>query len=399
MDGDGGEIDWIVGYSSGTPDRYQAKVKLTLDGVDTVRSLSLAYAANPRDTATVFKLGEKYRSRAMADKAAEKFREVLALDPEGKAGSYKPDYVKAAISYKEWAEYQIAYAPLTGKRDPAPMREFIKAHPAGAMLRQAYSSLEIFFVRTALKEEAFAFYEEYAARFPNDTMVLYYWLQRIMTEKGPYDKGGPIAERIRELTENAPEPFLTALVAQFYVDSGDKAMAEEAFGPAFADSLLSSTAFGLLDYADFWVKQGIHQDSARAMAEAAVKIFGQNPYILQSAADVFISLGDQAKALDLFGPVFVRSRWDQPGELRSYVWFWTQKGINLESALAACKRALDLRPRAYYHWQAMADVLLKMKDYGEAVKAAEKAVEFASAAAKPAMQKNLEKAKAAAEKK
>jgi tetratricopeptide (TPR) repeat protein len=369
---------------------------MAFDGVDSVRALTQAYAKNPKDAAVVFKLGEKFRMRAMADKATEKFREVLALDPEGKAGAYKPDYMKTAVPYKEWAEYQIAYAPLTGKRDPAPMREFIKAHPAGEMLRQAYSSLEIFYVRTSPKEEAFAFYEEYAARFPSDTMVLCYWLQRIMTEKGPYDKGRPIVERIRGLTENSPEPFLTALVAQFYVDSGDKAKAEEAFGPAFADSLLSSAAFGLLDYADFWVKQGLHQDSARAMAETAVKILGQNPYILQTAADVFLSMGDQAKALDLFGPAFARSRWDQPGELRSYVWFWTQKGINLENALAACKRALELRPRAYYHWQAMADVLLKMKDYGEAVKAAEKAVEFASPAAKPAMQKNLEKVRAAA---
>jgi tetratricopeptide (TPR) repeat protein len=185
-------------------------------------------------------------------------------------------------------------------------------------------------------------------------------------------------------------------MAQFYVDSGDKAKAEEEFGPAFADSLLSSTAFGLLEYADFWVKQGTHQDSVRSMAEAAVKLLGGNPYVLQQAADVFLSLGDEAKALELFGPGFVRARWDEPGELRSYVWFWTQKGINLESALAACRRALDLRPRAYYHWQAMSDVLLKMKSYDEAVKAAEKAVEFASPAAKPAMQKNLEKAKAAA---
>jgi len=120
-------------------------------------------------------------------------------------------------------------------------------------------------------------------------------------------------------------------------------------------------------------------------------------FVRLQAAKVFLGLGRDETAIDVFGPAYAKTYWDEPGELRSYIYFWTQQGRNLDGALAAGLRTIALRPRAYYHWSALGDLYLKMGDKAKALDAAGKAVEFASPSAKPAMQRNLDKIKGQAE--
>ena len=395
LDGAGAEIDWIVGYSA-PPEKFQAKIEKALAGQDTFKSLAAANAANPKDVAAAFKLARKYAERAKEDKALPLYKDVVALDPSGAAGSYKADYMKAAVPYTEYAEYEIARFPLQNRREPALMKEFLKKYPGGPMARLAYSSLDIFHYANAPAAEADAFYAEYTAKFPQETWVLQKWLARITKEKTSLDKGVAVAERLAELTEANPDPYAQAAIAEFYLARGDKAKAEEMFGTPFIDSHLSNIAFGLLEFADFWAPRGENTDKAESVAEAALKILPENMYVRQRAARVFLSLGRDARALEIFGPAYAKTYWAEPGELRSYIYFWTQQGKNLDGALAAGLRTVELRPRAYYHWTALADLYMKMAKPAEALKAAEKAVEFASPAAKAAMQKNLEKIKAQA---
>jgi tetratricopeptide (TPR) repeat protein len=392
LDGTGGEVDWIVGYSA-PPEKFKAKVEKALAGVETFKSLFAANAANPKDVASAFKLARKYAERAKEDKAVPLYKEVVALDPDGKAGSYTPEYLKAPVTYTEYAEFEIARFPLQSKRDPVLMKAFLQKYPGGPMARLAYSSLDIFFYTTAPTAEADAFYAEYTSKFPAETYVLQKWLTRIIKDKTNLDKGAALALRLQELTENNPDPYAQAVIAEYYLAAGDKAKAEEVFGKPFIDSHLSTIAFGLLEYSDFWAQRGENLESSEAAAEAALKVQPDNMYVRQRAAGVYLKLDQEAKAIEVFGPAFAKKYWDEPGELRSYVYFWTQQGKNLDGALAAVERALELRPRAYYHWSALADLYLKMGNRPEAVKAAEKAVEFASPAAKPAMQKNLDKIK------
>jgi len=395
LDGDGAEVDWIVGF--GPPaEKFKAKVDKALAGTDTFRALAAAHAADPKDVAAAFKLGRKYAERARDDQALSLFRSVVALDAEGKAGSFTPDYLKAPVTFTEYAEYEIARIPLQGKRDPAGMRAFLKKYPDGPMARMAYSFLDVFFIGTAPEAEADAFYAEYTAKFPAETYVLQKWLSRIVKEKTDLGKGKAVAERLEERTQNNPDPYAQAVMAEYYLAAGDKAKAEELFGRPFFESHVADVAFGLLEFADFWAQRGENLDDAEAAADAALKVHPDYMYVRQQAAAVYLKLGREAKALEVFGPAFARKYWDEPGELRSYIYFWTQQGKNLDGALAAARRTLELRPRAYYHWSALSDLLLKMGSRPEAVQAAEKAVEFASPAAKPAMQKNLEKIKSQA---
>jgi len=395
LDGAGTEVDWVVGYSA-PPEKFQAKVEKALAGVDTYKSLVAANAANPKNVATAFKLARKYAERAKEDKAVPLYKDVVALDPEGKSGVYQADYMKAPVTYTEYAEYEIARFPLQNRREPALMNAFLKKYPSGPMARFAYSSLDIFHYADAPAEEADAFYAEYTAKFPGETWVLQKWLAKITQEKKSLEKGIPVAERLLDLTEANPDPYAQAAVAEFYLARGDKAKAEDVFGQPFIDGHLSTVAFGLLEYADFWAQRGEHADSAESVAEAALKILPGNMFIRQRAAGVFLGLGREARALEVFGPAYAKTYWDEPGELRTYIYFWTQQGKNLDGALAAGLRTVELRPRAYYHWTALADLYAKMGKMPEALKAAERAVEFSSAAAKPAMQKKLEALKARA---
>jgi thioredoxin-like negative regulator of GroEL len=392
LDGEGAEVDWIVGYSP-PAEKFKAKVEKALAGVDSFKALAAAHAANPKDVPSAFKLGRKFAERARDEDALRLFRSVVALDPEGKAGSFTPDYLKAPVAYLEYAEYEIARIPLQGKRDPAGMRAFLKKYPDGPMARMAYSFLDIFFIGTAPEAEADAFYAEYTSKFPAETYVLQKWLGRKVKDKANLEKGRALAERLEELTRNNPDPYAQAVMAEYYLAAGDKAKAEELFGRPFYESYVSNLAFGLLEFAAFWAERGENLDNAEAAAEAALKVHPDYLYARQQAASVYLKLGREAKAFEVFGPAFAIKFWDEPGELRSYIYFWTQQGKNLDGALAAARRTLELRPRAYYHWSALSDLLLKMGNRAEAITAAEKAVEFASPAARPAMQKNLDKVK------
>jgi tetratricopeptide (TPR) repeat protein len=384
-----------VGYNA-PPEKFRAKVDKALAGIDTLKSLTAARSANPKDVATAFKLGRKYAERANEGKAVPLYKDVVALDPSGTSGSFKPDYMKAPVTYTEYAEYEIARFPLQSRRDAALMKAYLKKYPDGPMARMAYSSLDIFHYGSAPSAEADAFYAEYTAKFPNETWVLQKWLTRITREKTSLDKGIRLAERLEEMTEANPDPYAQAAIAEFYLARGDKVKAEEVFGKPFIDGHLSNVAFGLLQYADFWGQRGENAESVEAVAEAALKLQPENMFVRQQAARVFLALGREARAIEVFGPAYAKNYWDEPGELRSYIYFWTQQGKNLDGALAAGMRTVELRPRAYYHWSALADLYAKMGNHAEALKAAEKAVEFSSPAAKPAMQKNLEKIKAQA---
>jgi thioredoxin-like negative regulator of GroEL len=384
-----------VGYSA-PPEKYLAKVQKALAGTDTYKTLLAANAANPRDVATAFKLARKYAERAKEDKAVPLYQDVVSLDPGGKSGSFTPDYMKAAVTYTEYAEYEIARFPLQGRRDPALMTAYLKKYPGGPMSRMAYSSLDIFYYSSAPAAEADTFYAEYTAKFPNDTWVLQKWLTRIIQEKTSLDKGIALAERLEDIMEANPDPYAQAVLAEFYLTRGDRAKAEEVFGKSFIEGHLSNVAFGFLQYADFWAKRGENAESADAVAETALRLLPENMFVRQQSARVFLSLGREDRALEVFGPDYAKTYWDEPGELRTYIYFWTQQGKNLDGVLAAGLRTVALRPRAYYHWSALADLYVKMGNQAEALKAAEKAAAFASPAAKAAMQKNLEKIKAGA---
>jgi tetratricopeptide (TPR) repeat protein len=133
------------------------------------------------------------------------------------------------------------------------------------------------------------------------------------------------------------------------------------------------------------------------MMELAIKLNPERSYYLRTAAQNYVKLGKEAKALKIFGPEFAAEHQDDAMELNTYAWFWAGQGINLESALEAAKKSIELQ-EAYYNWDTLATVHQKLKNHEEALEAAEKAYELADEQIKTRYKAKLEQIKKAVEK-
>jgi len=390
-------VDWSVGYDP-PAEKFQASLEKMAAGEGTYKSLSAAYAKNPKDVATVFAIARKWSDRYDEAKSAEKYKEVIALDPQGKAGTYTQEYYKVTVPYTEFAEFSLATSALqmSQKPDLAPVKAFLAKYPQSKLVKQAYSRMSSYFGYSAPKEEAAKFFPEYAAKYPNDPMVLYSWLSRIVRDKEPLDKGAELAAKIEEMTDFNPSASINNLLAQFYTLKEDKAKAEEIYGKTFMENQLESMGYGLVGYANYWIGQNANLDSAVEMAETALKLEPDNSYFISQTANAFLKTGKDDKALALYGPAFAGKNASDGSALYSYASFWARQGKNLNDALAAAKKATELMPSAYYIWAALSLVHEKMKNFPEAIKAEEKAIELAPDQVKEAYKKQVEKLKAAA---
>jgi len=396
LDGEGSEVDWSVGY--GPPaEKFEASLAKMVSGEGTYNALAAAYAKDPKDVGTVFKLARKWSERYDEAKANEKYKEVIALDPQGKAGTYTQAYTKITVPYTEFAEFTIATAALQMSRKPdlAPVEGFMAKYPKSKLIKQAYERMSSYYNYSATKEEAAKFFPEFAGKYPNDPMVLFTWLSRIVRDKEPLDKGAELAAKIGEMTDFNPSASINNLLAQFYILKGDKAKAEEIYGKSFMDGQISSLGYGLMGYANFWIGQNENLDSAVAMAETALKLQPDNSYFLSQAAGAYMKAGKEEKALALYGPAFAKKNAADATTLYSYAGFWARQGKNLNDALAAAKKATELMPSDYYIWSTLSQVQEKLKNMPEAVKAMEKAVELAPDQVKESYKKTLEKLKSA----
>jgi tetratricopeptide (TPR) repeat protein len=400
LDGAGAEVDWAVGYRPPAGNVQKALDRM-LSGADTFQSLSAIYAKDPKDAATVFKLARKYGDRYDEAKADAMYRQVMALDPEGKAGTFTHDSYKVTVPYTEFAEFAIARTAVNArpKLDLAPMKAFLAKHPQSSLTKQAYDVLEGHYGSRGSKEEAAAFFAEYAARFPADPMVLYGWLARIVRDKGPIDKAIELAAKIEEMTDFNPSPSVNQLLAQAYALKGDKAKAEEVYGPEFMKERVSGLAYNLVAYANYWIEQNANLESAAEMIETALKLQPENTYVLQQAAGAFAKTGNDDKALAVYGPAFAQKSWDDAMTLWQYASFWARQNKNLDDALAAVKRSIALMPGLNYLWNTLSLVYERMLNYPEAIKAAEKALETAPKEAKANYQRTIDRLKAAQNKK
>ena len=104
------------------------------------------------------------------------------------------------------------------------------------------------------------------------------------------------------------------------------------------------------------------------------------------------------KALELFGPPFLERNLSDSNNLWSYANFWAKEGRNLDSALEAATTLVKLAPEVYSSWDVLSAVYQKLKNFPEAIKASEKALDLADGSMKDYMQRKLAQAKAAAKK-
>ncbi|MGE5740731.1 MAG: tetratricopeptide repeat protein, partial [Candidatus Aminicenantes bacterium RBG_16_66_30] len=137
----------------------------------------------------------------------------------------------------------------------------------------------------------------------------------------------------------------------------------------------ATSYYALMGYANFWVDQGKNLESAEAAADLALKIQPNDWYSYAQVANVYAKVDKTDKAMAVFGPEFAKKFHGDQAALSNYATFWSNAGTNLDSALAAARRSVELTPDFYNNF-VLGQVLFKLKNYDEALKAAEKAVEL-----------------------
>jgi len=393
--GDGAEVDWTVGYGP-PPEKFHERMMKMVAGDGTFRAMSEALAENPKDTAAAFLLARKWAYRVDTEKKNEYYRMVVALDPAGTSGTYTDEYDKTSATYTEYAGFALAGTALGGaNRSPASMKAFMAKYPKSELMKQAYAQLSSYYGSAPSKEEAMAFYAEYAAKYPDEPEVLAAWLGRITRDKGDFAKGVELADKIKILNRANPAVRISKALAEFYLAKGDAEEADRVYGKDFMKNRAAMLAFDLVDYANYWAGKGSNLDAAVTALETAMKLNPESPYFVQQAAGVYIKAGKEARALEMFGPAFAKAHWADTSALEGYVVFWGTQGKNLDDALAAGRRLVEIKPIGYYGWYAMSVVLLARKDYDGALEAAEKTVELADDVFKDYYRKNIDKIKAA----
>jgi len=303
------------------------------------------------------------------------------MDLGGRTASYYDENCKTTISYVESAEFTLAESAAFagGKPDPAPLQAFIKNHPTSPMLKNAYSSLSDYYGQMASKEDAARFFEEYTAKFPDEDRAVESYVQRIIKDKDPVDKGLELAEKLQEKAGYPRKAQYQEDLASLYVLKNDPARADEEYGKDFVDLYLAVAVKDLTGYANFWLDQEKNLDSVEETADlvaAALGAWKETPsYYLGQVAGIYARLKKTDKALALYGPAFAGKNWSDGDVLASYAGFWNRQEANLGSAVEAVRRSVELKPD-YSNTFTLAQVLFKMKSYDEALKAAEKAVEL-----------------------
>jgi tetratricopeptide (TPR) repeat protein len=395
LDSDGSEYDWHVGYGP-PPEKFLETIEKSVKGIDTFKAISQAYAKDPKNVEAVFKLARKYDRRYDEEKAKELYKEVLALDPDGKKGT--TDYQDKKVTFTEYAEYSIgAMSVFTRQMDPEPLKMFIAKYTESPLLKSAYQRLTFYYGRQAPKEEAKEFFDKYTSLYPDDPYVLSSYISRIIRDKDNIDKGIELAEKINDIMKYNPDPRYKNYLAQLYMLKDDKEKANEVYGKRVMEGQISGLTYDLMQYASFWIGQKENTDSAEEMMELALKIDPDRWYNFSTAAQNYIRLGKEEKALKIYGPEYAAKHKDDANVLYSYAAFWGRQGKNLESALKAAKMCVESKG-AYYHWDILATVYQKMEKWDDALAAAEKAVELADDEIKARYETKLQQIKKAIEK-
>jgi len=381
FDPDGSEVDWIVGYGP-PPEDFQKQIDKVLEGVGTYKSLAAKAAADPQSVEANFRLAEKWEDRYDQAKAAELYKKVIALDPNGAAGTtdYGRGDAKTKVSYTQMAEFNLGSNAMSARPpDVAPYLAFVKKYPDSQIVKDAYGRVSSFYGRQGAKTEATKFFEDYTKRFPNDAQAYSGWVTRIIFDKEPLDnKSIELAQKAISLSQGRAAMGAWQNLGRLYILKGDKDRAVEA-----ADKMMAIAA----------------APPAKGEEVPAMRMVGGMGAGAPGAAQIYMDAGRPEKALAAYGPDYVKRNEKSGPMLTRYVQFWSQQGTNLDSALGAAKKVTELSPAAYSSFVSLATVYQKMKNYEEALKAAEKALSLAPAQPpqlKESIQKTIDAIKAAA---
>jgi len=103
-----------------------------------------------------------------------------------------------------------------------------------------------------------------------------------------------------------------------------------------------------------------------------------NKNLLENCAKIYLKNDLVEAAIDIYGNDYSSLKIEEKDAdaLNAYAWFWALKVENLDDALLAGQKAVEIDPENNNIWDTLSMVYWKMKRYEEAIKAEEKALEI-----------------------
>lgn len=374
---EGKEIDRMVGF--GDPEDFLATLKSSWQGDDTYLKLQERYAKNPNDLVTGFKLARKFDAMYSQEKsklALDIYQQILE-QPE-KAKKLSVDYGNDGekINLYEYTVYALGAAKMYVDRSgkPEELLRFVNEFPKSLLEKSAYQRLCGYFAYSAPVDEARTFFKTLLRTYPDDASMLYYYVNFCTRNKVDIDKGIEAAEKMVDMNSRMIYYHMNAY-ARLLALREDTDLLNKEYGDDYITGKITTLGRDISSYASFWLQRGENLKSVLNALKIAQGTDPLNTRYLSLTAEAYVKMDSLEKALAIYGEDFLYDHIDDATSLYSYAIFWTRQETNLDNALLAAERAVQLSDK-YYYWNALGQVYRKMGNYDEAVKAVEKAVEL-----------------------
>lgn len=288
------------------------------------------------------------------------------MDPAGKIMMRREN--GEVVSCLEMADYQFARTHVVtfGLIESRRLEEFIRKHPTSRLVRDATLDMMAGYFTDA---DGASVYERIEAAFPHDLRIANRLAGQARSYSQYNSKGGkdPNIERSLRMSENAlreaaavPLSETAQNVAQLQILNGNPDKAEQAFGRGYRSDQVKAWAEASIGYAEFWLGRKRNMGDAETAIDLALSLGPGDPGLRRRAAALFLSpLAKPDKALDIYGPEFLKSVPSSPQDLFSYFSFWIVNNTNEASALAALEEVLKLKPESVYYREYAASAFSK----------------------------------------
>ncbi|KPK87768.1 hypothetical protein AMJ80_11735 [bacterium SM23_31] len=358
----GTEIDRVIGYSA-PPEGFMDRLEESLNSETTFANLLKGYNENPDDLKAAYKLASKYNDTYRTDQANELFEKILTRPDEAKKIMVPFGSEGEVISIYEQAKF------TQGNLD-----EFIEEFPDSKLARDAYTRLARTHSNGRDVEKDGQFFNKMLEKYPEDINLLKYFVTFCVRSKTDVERGLKIAEKINTET-GVSDPAHTKNYAELLALSGDNEKLNRFYGKSFADRQRGTLATNLYNYASFWISRKENLEDALAKARMVVELRDGNPSYRSRVAQLFIQAENLEGAMEIYGSEFVNDYMSDARILYSYASFWGRQEKNLESALEAAKKSVELDPQPN-SYDALSLIYWKSGKLNEAIKAEEKALEL-----------------------
>lgn len=206
VDASGAEIDRAVGYAE--RDDYFQIIKDYVAGKNTLNDYLSQLSSHETDIELHYKVARKYDDRGQADKAMDHFEEILALDPDNKAG------------YHDEARFQIGYYRYELNQNLAPLEEYAAVGTDDNHVKRAYGLIARAHAKADKMDLAIATYEASIKRFPESANMrnAYAWFVFKKRIKETYPRAIEVAQEALKLEPEADAIWDT--LGQLYFANG-----------------------------------------------------------------------------------------------------------------------------------------------------------------------------------